>query len=200
MTKLITALSLMMTFNLAFGQAIEEEEVAKRIFMPSIQLGYLNNLSDELSGGLFIQTSIEYQTPKGLFFRVNYDDYDSDFELEDTQSSIDFQRGKVSFSELIGGIGYRETLNQHNFLVAAQMGYRFYGFPLVEEQGNDIILKFDNRTILSNRYTLGYEYEIDDKAFLALELFASHALKGKDYWADQAWAVGFTIGITTTIF
>lgn len=203
-TKWIAILSLLMTMNIALGQVQtteeEKEEVAKRIFMPSIQLGYLSNLSDELSGGLFIQTSIEYQMPIGLFFRVNYDDYDSTFELEDTQSSIDFQSGKVSFNELIGGIGYRTTIKQHNFLIAAQIGNRYYGFPTVEEQENEIILKLDNRSILSSRYTLGYEFEIDDKAFLAIELFGSHVLKKQDYWADKIWGIGFTIGVTTTIY
>lgn len=187
--------------NLSMGQdSKEDDKISNRIFMPSIQMGYINNHSDNLSGGILIQTSLEYQTKKGIFFRINYDDFDADYELNDLQNSSGVFGGKVSFAELIGGLGYRLTKKKHNVFLATQMGYRFYGHPVVSIENNTTQIKFDNREVLINRYTLGYEYEIDKRAFLTLELFGSHVFDKKDYWKDDAWSSGFTIGITTTIF
>ncbi len=185
---------------LSFGQDAEKEKVSNRIFMPSIQMGYIHNLASELSGGLFIQTSIEYQTSKGIFFRINYDDFDSDYELLGFSNSSGSLSGKVSFAEFIGGIGYRQTKNKHSILVGVQAGARFYGYPFLTIEGNNTSLELDNRQAPINRYTVGYEFEIDTRAFLTLELLGSHVWKKQDYWEENVWSTGFTIGITTTIF
>ena len=177
-----------------------KDKLSNRIFMPSIQMGYINNHSDLLSGGLFVQTSIEYQTRSGVFFRLNFDDFDSDYELIDGLNASGVLRGKVSFSELIGGIGYRYSKKKHNILLSMQTGGRYYGHPVIESQGNNISLQFENRDVMINRYTLGYEYEVDKRAFLTLELFGSHVFEKQDYWTEDIWSSGFTIGITTTIF
>ena len=201
MPRLITTLLfLLMCSQISFGQDTTEEKTSDRIFMPSIQIGYLNNRTDQLSGGVFIQTSIEYQSPKGLFFRINYDDYDSDYDLSETQSALGAIKGRVAFTEILGGLGFRRTKEKHNVLIAIQSGIRLYSFPLLSFEDNNILLELDNRNILINRYTLGYEYEIDTKAFLSLELFTSHVLEKQDYWEENALAIGFTVGITATIF
>ena len=177
-----------------------EEEFTNRLYMPSLQMGYINNHTDQLSGGLFIQTSIEYKTKSGLFFRLNYDDFDTDYSVEEPQQGISSLNGKVSFSEFIGGFGYRHIEGKHNLLVSAQAGGRFYGFPVLENEQGDLRLDLESRETAIGRYTLGYEYEIDVRAFLTFEFFASHTFQKKDYWTSKTWATGFTIGVTTTIF
>lgn len=185
---------------IAFAQDSGGEEIGNRIYMPSLQIGYINNNSDQLGGGLFIQTSIEYKTKTGLFFRANYDDFDTDYTVLNQGSQISSLSGKVSFSEFIGGLGYRITSNKHNFLMSAQAGGRFYDYPVLRSQGEDFGLQLDSREVWIGRYTVGYEYEIEERAYLTFELFASHSLRSIDYWASKPWASGFTIGITTTVF
>lgn len=46
-----------------------------RTFMPAIQMGYVNQATNELSGGLMVQTSIEYRHESNIVFRLNYDDF-----------------------------------------------------------------------------------------------------------------------------
>lgn len=195
---------LLVLFLLSFlpsssAQNQEEEKLSQSLFMPSIQMGYIHNQTDQLLGGLFIQTSLEYRTSKGFFFRINYDDYDSDYEIN-SFDPVRVQKGKIPFNELIGGGGYRLTRNKHNLALTIQSGVRFYGFPRLRVEGTDLILEFDNRSITVNRYTLGYEYEIEPHAFLTLEFFGSHTWVKKDFWTDNAWATGVTLGITATIF
>ena len=184
----------------SYGQNTDEKQISDRVFTPSIQLGYIRNYSDELSGGVFIQTSIEYQTRAGIFFRINYDDFDADYDFTQSRNSTGTLSGKVSFSELIGGLGYRQIFNKHNLLLTVQPGIRFYAYPLLNIEGENVALSSENRNVLINRYTLGYEFQIDRKAFLAVEFFAGHVWEARDFWTDNRWSTGFTVGITTTIF
>jgi len=183
-----------------FGQDNDTTNQDTRWFMPSIQMGYIGQSSDELSGGLLIQTSLEYRTKKHFFFRVNYDDFDTDFNLINPQNLTGNYSGKVSIAELLGGVGYRGTTEKHHFFLLVQPGFRFYGFPFITNENNNISIDLDNRNLPVMRYTAGYEYEFVDNVFAALELFAGHTLENKDYWRDQDWSWGFTVGISTTLF
>lgn len=187
---------------LAFAQESDTVDVVtNRLFMPSIQMGYINQLSDELAGGLLIQTSLEYRIPNQVFIRLNYDDFDADFEIVDPLDIPGTVSGKVSFSELLLGVGYRIKKNNSNFVFIAQPGLRFYGFPLiVNSDNNNISIDIENRAALVGRYTFGYEYEVFPMAFLVLELFTSSAWESADYWSENRWAWGFSLGIATTIF
>ncbi|MEO0895357.1 MAG: hypothetical protein AAFY71_02980 [Bacteroidota bacterium] len=200
--RFITVLILLFTLQLAFAQKekAENEKIGDRFFMPSIQMGYIHHLPDELSGGLLVQTSLEYKTRRGFFFRLNYDDFDSNFELRNPQSALGVIQGNVSFTEFLGGIGYRASLKKHHFLIVLQTGRRLYSSPILTEQGNDLILELESSGINVNRYTFGYEYEIEPRVFLVLEGFASHARQAKDFWEERRGALGFTLGITATIF
>ena len=84
--------------------------------------------------------------------------------------------------------------------MAIQPGYRFYSYPEIEEQENIVTLKLDERDVPISRYTIGYEYEIDTRVYLSFELFGSNAWKKEDFWINNQWSTGFTIGITAPIF
>ncbi len=50
------------------------------------------------------------------------------------------------------------------------------------------------------RYTLGYEFALAPKLFLTLETLISHTLESKDFWIDNRWSYGFTLGISAPLF
>ncbi|GAA4835881.1 hypothetical protein [Algivirga pacifica] len=197
---LSTFLVLIITYNTLSAQTNDSTKILDRFFMSSIQLGYINNRSEQLSAGLFIQASAEYRTPKGLFVRVNFDDFNSNYELRYPQGTINFLSGRVAFNELIGGLGYRYAYKKHNFLIALQSGIRFYGYPFIESSGSNLSVDTDNRTIGVFKYSIGYEYAIDIKSLVVVELFSSNVFEKKDFWEDHNGAFGFTVGINRTIF
>ena len=199
-TVLLSILLYLFNPSLVKGQTSDTVDIAQRVFMPSIQMGYINNFSSELSGGMVIQTSVEYRIPNGLSFRINFDDLDINFDRPITQNNSGIIGGKVSMNELIAGIGYRKTVDKHHLLLVAQAGMRFYGFPIVNIQGDNIAVDIDNRNLAINRYTLGYEYEIDRRVYLTIEVFGSHPWEKQDYWNEKAWSAGLTLGILATIF
>ncbi len=194
------ALMLLSLAYSALGQQSDSTSISQRILMPAVQIGYIDNLSNELKGGVIVQTSIEYQTLKGVFFRINYDTFTSDYELNTNQGAFEILSGELNISELLFGIGYRKVIKKHNFLMAIQPGYRFYGYPKIEEQESVLTIQMDNRNVQMGRYTIGYEYEIDTSAFLSFELFGSQVWKKENFWTDNQWATGFTIGITSVLF
>lgn len=171
-----------------------------RTFMPAVQMGYVAHGTKELSGGLMTQTSIEYRDISNFIFRINYDGFNSNMNIKYPLNPDASFTGRMSFSELIGGIGYRQQLNKHNITGYIQPGVRFYGYPIFNVDGNQVNLDFDSRNIGMIRYSIGYEYAIAPKLFLTIEALASHVLKSKDFWADNRWSYGVTFGVSAPLF
>lgn len=200
--SLVILLFLFLGIKSSEAQEKDTLKFVDRIFMPSIQMGYIHHLSNELSGGLFIQTSLEYQSPINLFVRINYDDFDTNYQLDnfDPQNSVNVIQGQASFSELIGGVGYRQKIKKSYILTAVQAGARFYGFPFADEENGVATIGLQGKNIPVLRYSLGYEYEVIPRVFIVVESFAGHVLQKRDYWRDTQWAFGVTLGITATLF
>jgi hypothetical protein len=171
-----------------------------RTFMPAIQMGYVGYGTDQLSGGLMSQTSIEYRHESNFVLRINYDNLNSKMNIKyPVDPDLTFT-GKVSFSDIIGGIGYRDRDGKHNFTGYIEGGIRNYGYPGFSTDGTQVNLDFDSRNIGIMRYTLGYEFAVAPKLFLTLETIISHTLESKDFWIDNRWSYGFTLGISAPLF
>jgi hypothetical protein len=172
----------------------------ERTFMPAIQMGYVGHGTDQLSGGLMSQTSIEYRHESNFVLRINYDNLNSKMNIEYPGGPDLTFTGKVSFSDIIGGIGYRDRDGKHNFTGYIEGGIRNYGYPIFSTDGTQVNLDFDSRNIGIMRYTLGYEFALAPKLFLTLETLISHTLESKDFWIDNSWSYGFTLGISAPLF
>jgi hypothetical protein len=163
-----------------FGQeAQESDNDLKRTFMPQFQLGYALNETQDLKGGLMTQTSIEYRDVTNLVLRINFDVFNSSMSLKYPLNDTTNFTGKTSFSDLIGGIGYRIPFNHNNNQVSIDLSRKYLGVM---------------------RYTLGYEYALTPKLFFSVELFSSHVYKAQDFWSNKQWSHGVTFGITSPLF
>ncbi|MEM6346092.1 MAG: hypothetical protein AAF927_19545 [Bacteroidota bacterium] len=180
----------------------ESEELSdwERTFMPAVQMGYVAHGTAELSSGLMVQTSMEYRDISNFIFRINYDDFNSNMNLRyPINEDISFT-GRTSFSELIVGVGYRKQMEKHNLTAYVQPGLRFYGYPIFEENNTQVNLNLDSRRIGMIRYSLGYEYAIAPRFFFTIEFLASHVLKAVDFWTDNRWSYGATMGFSAPLF
>lgn len=202
LNKICLALASLLAVQVTvYGQS-ENEAISdlERTFMPAIQMGYVHHGTSELSGGLMIQTSIEYRDISNVIFRINYDDFQSNIKQEyPINPDVSFT-GRTSFSELIVGIGYRQSLDKHNITAYIQPGARFYGFPVFQADSNQVNFDFNSRNIAMIRYSLGYEYALAPRLFLTIEALVSHVLKSKDYWTESRWSYGLTLGISAPLF
>ncbi|MEL6675041.1 MAG: hypothetical protein AAFR61_22730 [Bacteroidota bacterium] len=167
--------------------------------MPAIQMGFVAHGTSELSGGLMTQTSIEYRDISNFIFRINFDAFNSDMNLEyPIDSTVSFT-GRTTFSELIIGVGYRQVFKKHNLTAYIQPGFRFYGYPVFTVEPNRVNLDYDRRNVGILRYSLGYEYAITPKLFLVIEGLLGHTLKATDFWAENRWSYGATVGISAPL-
>ena len=141
--------------------------------MPSIQMGYIGHGSDHISGGLMSQTSIEYRHQSNFVLRINYDNLNSKMNIEYPMSTDLTFTGKLIFSDIIGGIGYRDVDGKHNFTGYIEGGIRNYGYPTITADSIQANLDYDNRNIGIMRYTLGYEFALAPKLFLTCLLYTS---------------------------
>lgn len=194
---LIYSYLLLSTITLSYSQ---NDDDLSRTFMPNIQMGYINHQTKELSNGLITQTSIEYRDISNFIFRVNYDAFSTNMNLKyPINSNVSFT-GKTNLSDLIIGIGYRKQFNKHNITGYIQPGLRFYGYPVfTSTNNNQINLDYNRRNLGVVRYSIGYEYALTPKLYLSVEGLISHTLKAQDFWSDNKWLYGATIGISAPL-
>ncbi|MCI4671832.1 MAG: hypothetical protein MRZ79_27060 [Bacteroidia bacterium] len=176
-----------------------EETDLDRTFMPTIQMGYVAHGTEELSGGLMTQTSIEYRDISNFIFRINYDAFNSNMRLAYPIDTTVIFTGRTTFSDLIVGVGYRQELGKHNITTYVQSGFRFYGYPVITADSAQINLDYNSRNIGIMRYSLGYEYALAPKLFFSIEFLVSHTLKSSDFWVNNPWSYGVTMGISAPI-
>ena len=196
----ITLLTLLFCCSvyMANAQVQATSDIAQRFFVPAIQMGYINHNSDNISGGILIQTSMEYRTKKNLLFRGNYDYFRGRLSINTNINQT--YSAKIPLSELIGGIGYRVTEKRHNLFFMAQSGIRFYENPSIEINNGNLNIDQKDETVGTMRYTLGYEYEVFNKVFLNSEIFAGHLYTNKDFWQNSKPFYGITFGVSSRFF
>ena len=171
----------------------------KRTFMPQVQMGYVGHGTDQLSGGLMIQTSIEYRHRSNFVMRLNYDDFDAQMKIEYPVNRDLTFTGRMTFFEVIGGFGYRDIVGKHNLTVYVEGGIRNYGYPVFNTDSVQANLDFDSRNIGVMRYTVGYEFALAPNLFLTIEALFGHTLEPRDFWIDNRWSYGFTVGISAPL-
>ncbi|MEM7512970.1 MAG: hypothetical protein AAF388_18730, partial [Bacteroidota bacterium] len=73
MKKISLIVLLLLAIPLSTFSQEDREEVddLSRTFMPNFQMGYVFHETDELSGGLMTQLSIEYRDVSNFVFRIN---------------------------------------------------------------------------------------------------------------------------------
>ncbi|MEM7038944.1 MAG: hypothetical protein AAF570_18325, partial [Bacteroidota bacterium] len=123
------------------------ESDLERTFMPTVQMGYVWHGTEELSGGLMTQTSVEYRDISNFIFRLNYDAFNSNMSLAYPIDSTVTFTGRTTFSELIIGVGYRLTMKKHNITAYVQPGFRFYGYPILTADSSQVNLDYDSRNV-----------------------------------------------------
>lgn len=171
-----------------------------RTFMPAIQLGYVDHGSSQLSGGIMGQTSIEYRHKSDFVLRVNYDNLNAHMDFDYPINPNLTYSGDISFTDIIGGIGFRDIDGKHNFTYYVQGGVRNYGYPVFNENNGVVNLSFTNVNIGIVRYSFGYEFALAPKLFLSIETLVSQTLASKDFWADNRWSYGATVGLAAPLF
>ncbi len=96
----------------SFGQNLngvyEKENISKTaIFLPALEIGYMNEQTRFLGGGLLMKTSIEYRTKKNIFFKLNFDAANTRYNLDAIPDETNIIEGTTSMEDLLLGVGYR---------------------------------------------------------------------------------------------
>lgn len=198
--KVLFLLIFLIGVNTTFGQS-DTSEISdlERTFMPAVQMGYVAQGTSELSGGLMTQTSLEYRDISNFVFRINYDAFNANLKVSYPIDTNVTYTGKTVLSDLIIGVGYRIPLKKHFITNYIQSGVKFYGFPVFNQDAATINFDMNARKVGVIRYSLGYEYQITPKLFFAVELLTGYVFKAVDFWKDNRWSYGVTIGLSAPI-
>ena len=205
MIKVLTTIGVLMLSLSAIAQNAEEEDrpnIGGQIFLPSIEIGYLSNSANSLSGGVITKTSIEYRVRNNndVFFRINYDNYNANYTLTSDNSLTNIITGTAAFTDLLFGAGYRFGDNQFRYFIMLQSGLKYYKFPEFVQNSTVINIEQRKRNIFSTRITLGLEYYINEKSAISFDLLQSQVWKERDFWSNSGSAIGFSIGFITALY
>ncbi|OJJ15312.1 hypothetical protein BKI52_38500 [marine bacterium AO1-C] len=203
MRTITTLLLLLCTVFYGFGQDNDPDKkgIRYRIFLPSLEIGYVGYSSQELSGGVMVKTAIEYRlkTQDSFYFRLNYDNRRATYKIQPT-GLTNVIEGKVNFSDLIGGVGYRFGKDKLQWIVLLQGGVSFYDVPEFELAGTVLNLRNKGKNVPISRLTIGLEYYLDSNSAITLELLQSQFWNQEDFWQDNQSAWGISLGVTATLY
>ncbi len=199
--RILAMILVVFTVHTGFSQS-DSSEISdlERTFMPTIQLGFVDHLTPELSGGLMTQTSLEYRDISNFIFRLNYDALNSNMRVAYPLDSNTTYTGRTTFSDLIAGVGYRIEMNKHFITNYVQAGVRFYGFPIFNQEAAIVNFDMNSRRIGLIRYSLGYEYMLAPKLFFTIEALAGYVFKPVDFWAENQLSYGISVGLSAPLF
>jgi hypothetical protein len=180
----------------------DEEAFGRQVFLPSIEIGYIHNNTENLTGGILTKTSIEYRVRNNndIFIRASYDTYSSDFTLTPENNLTNVIKGTASFTDVLIGGGYRFGDNKWRTFIMVQAGQKYYNYPEFVQNNNTINIEQGRRGVFSTRATLGFEYYFTEKSAVSFDFLQSQVWKTQDFWEDSGSAIGFSIGFITSLF
>ena len=202
--------SLCLLLAVAFSATAQEPEsdmdtiytsIGKRLFLPSLEFGFVHFRSDELSWAVQQKAGIEFRISNNNegFFRLNYDVKSSHYKLDaDNVNSV--IEGRVRFTDIILGLGFRFGDRTTRFFALAQGGLTNYSFPTAWQEGNTIMIADDQRWDPVTRVTVGAEYYLDRKTAITLELIQNEVWTDEGFFRQSASSYAISLGIIAAMF
>lgn len=191
----------------SFGQSNESDpnNFWKRVFLPSIDVGYQIPNSSLLEGSVRFGTSIEYRVKNNndFFIRLNYDTYGARYNLSTignaNNSLTNSIQGTVQFTDFLIAPGYRLGDNTWRIMFSVMPGIKIYEFPTATIDGQQVVISQEGKSVFTTSALTTLEYYFDEKSAFTISLFQNQVWKEVDFWVDGGSAVGFSIGFITSL-
>jgi hypothetical protein len=191
------------TLSLSAQEMTDEEfeEIAGRIFMPSLDVGYIHPNSDIMQGAYIVKTTLEYRISNNndYFIRLSYDTYGSRYQLPGNASGFNTIEGTVQVQDIFLAPGYRWGDQKYRIMVALMPGIKIYEYPTASINNQNIQLKQEGRRLFTTSILTTLEYYFDEKSALAVSLYQNQVWKPVDFWSEGASAFGISIGLITSL-
>ncbi len=195
---------LITTFLILFfhsnAQEKQESEFLKRIFLPSIDVGYQFPNSSLIDPSLRISTSIEYRFTNNndFFVRLNYDTNGARYNLGEG-TTINNIQGTVQSQDIFLAPGYRFGDNNWRFMFSLMPGIKFYEFPTAQINGQQVTISQSGKSLFTTSILGTIEYYFDEKSAFTFSLYQNQVWENTDFWVDGRSAIGFSIGFITSL-
>lgn len=173
----------------------------KRVFLPSIDIGYQTPSSDLISGGVRTATSIEYRIRNNndFFLRLNYDTHSAKYNILESTSISNNIEGTVQFTDFLIGPGYRMGDNTFRIMFSFMSGVKSYEFPSAVVDGQRILVRQKAKSTFTTFFLTTLEYYIDQKSALTLSVFQNQVWKKQDFWTESGSSFGISLGFITSL-
>ena len=182
-------------------QAQDSTEVERRIFLPSIDMGYIHPTTDVLKGTLITRTSLEYRfnNNNDFFIRLNYNTYGSRYQLQSLNNLSNTIEGTVKISDVFLSPGYRFGDQKYRLMFALMPGIKFYEYPTANVNGQQIEISQKGKSTFTSSLLSTLEYYFDEKSAFTLSLFQNQVWSKRDFWENGTAAYGASLGFITSL-
>lgn len=201
--KTISLIAFLLISITSFSQtkAGNENNFWKRVFLPSIDVGYQIPNSSLLEGSVRFGTSIEYRVKNNndFFIRLNYDTYGARYNLATNNNTTNSIQGTVQFTDFLIAPGYRLGDNTWRIMFSVMPGIKLYEFPTATIDGQQVVVSQEGKSVFTTSALTTLEYYFDEKSAFTISLFQNQVWKEVDFWVDGGSAVGFSIGFITSL-
>lgn len=175
--------------------------LAKHVFTPAIEIGYVMNDSKYLLNGVMFKGAVEYRfiNTHGPLLRGNYDTYDAKYQLPRINNTTNIVKGTAFFSDLLLGGGWRVGNLKQRCFALVQGGVKFYDFPNSIQNGSTIDIRLEAKTVFTGRLTIGYEYYLNLRSAFTLEAMHGQVFERVHFWEDRGGSYALSFGFTTAL-
>lgn len=179
----------------------DSSSVLKRIFLPSVDVGYQINASSLLQNSVKFATSIEYRIKNNNegFLRLNYDTYGARYKLVNQNVGLNTIEGTVQITDVSIAPGYRFGDQTYRLMFAVMPGIKLYEFPTATLNGTQVEISQIARSVFSMSYLTTLEYYFDEKSAFTISLYQNQVYKKVDFWKDNGAAYGISVGFITSL-
>ncbi|MFY0674840.1 MAG: hypothetical protein JXQ87_15685 [Bacteroidia bacterium] len=176
------------------------EGIASRIFLPSLDIGFINPNSSLISTAYLVKTSVEYRIRNNndYFLRLTYNTFGSKYKLNNATTTNTIE-GTAQITDVFLAPGYRFGDKHFRFMIAYMPGIRFYEYPTATLNGNNILLEQKAGRLFTTSALGTLEIYFDEKSAITFSYFHNQVWKNIDFWAEGRNAFGCSIGFITSL-
>ncbi|MCI4647142.1 hypothetical protein [Phaeodactylibacter sp.] len=175
-------------------------ETHSQLFLP-FHFGVIVPGAGDYELGFSAKTGVEYRLDErfNAFARLNYNS--SKLKFRNPLAVFPaVQEGKVGFDDLVAGLGCRAGKKKVKLGLLIQSGLSFCAVPVGEVTDSQLSIREFNTTVFTLIPTVIFEYYLDSKTLIAIEISTAYRNIQVISFAKSKWLLDFCIGVNAPMF
>lgn len=121
------------------------------------------------------------------------------YRLMSANNTSNTIEGTVQMSDIFLAPGYRFGDKKYRMMVSIMPGLKLYEFPTAIIDGQNIEIGQEGKSVFTTQVLTTLEYYFDEKSAFTFSLFQNQVWERVDFWEEDGFAFGASIGFITSL-